>query len=162
MKKTLILCAVFALALGVTAGVTACDSADAAAKKTSADGKCCPDAAAKAAYDKTYEDSGCSKTAQAAANDAMASAAYKNTYADSGCAKSATKAAYAAVQESTGCSKSATAAATHAAKQAAYDSTYAAKNCAKSATKAADEAASMAAAVVAENTEAPASDESAS
>ena len=62
MKKTLIICAVFALALGVTAGVTACDAADAAAKaitdKAAVDLKAAQDKAtadalaAKAAFEK--------------------------------------------------------------------------------------------------------------
>ena len=111
MKKTLLICAVAILALGLTGTVVACDKDAAGAKTADAKEGCCPKAAAKAAYDASLADSGCAKTAQKAANDAMATAAYKNTYAETGCSKSATKAAYAAVQEASGCSKSATSAA---------------------------------------------------
>ena len=81
MKKTLMICAVVVLALGVVAGVSAdggeknCDksaeaaktsgcSKDAEASKAKAEGGCCPSSAAKAAYDKAYEATGCEENCQ--------------------------------------------------------------------------------------------------
>ncbi len=149
MKKTLLIITVLTLALGVTSGVTACDKTEAGAKAATGN---CPKAAAKAAYDETYEATGCSKTAQSAANVAMATTAYTKTLAETGCSKSAAKAAYDAVYEATKCSKSATAAATEAAKKVTYDETYAKTSCSMTAGKAAEEAAEKTEALLASGT----------
>ncbi|MCD4748825.1 MAG: hypothetical protein K8R59_05565 [Thermoanaerobaculales bacterium] len=153
MKKTFLICAAAMIVLGAATGVFACGEKANAAKSVDGSSACCPEAAAKAAYDKAYTESGCAKTAKGAAQTAMASATYKNTFAETGCSKTATKAAYDAVNKETGCSKTAVSAATAAARQAAYDATYATSSCAKSSGAAAEEAEKAAGALLASTTD---------
>lgn len=151
MKTLLSSLAVLILGIASFAGALPCDGKDAKAKgncplaekRTDNSMKdCTADCrkAAKAAYEETLEKTGCTKSAQAAANVAMAKTAYHASFEAKHCSKSATRAAYEAVYKATGCSKSANAAATQAARELTYEETLAATGCSKSAGAAAEEA----------------------
>ena len=110
---------------------TACDGKD--AKQVSNQGASCSTSAAKAAYAKALDETGCSKTAQKAYNDKLAENVYAKSYADTGCSKTAKQAAYNAVYDKAGCEKTANASATHAVAHASYNETLAKTGCEKSA-----------------------------
>jgi hypothetical protein len=136
MKKTMMVLGVLLCATLLVNPAMACDGKD--AKQASNEGATCSKSAAKAAYAKSLEETGCEKTAQAAYKNTLAENVYAKSYADTSCSKTAQKAAYDAVYADTSCSKSASAAATHAVAKASYDETLANTSCAKSAQAAYD------------------------
>ena len=131
MKKTMMVLGVVLCATLLVSPAVACDGKD--AKKVGNEGASCSTSAAKAAYAKTLEATGCEKTAQNAYNNTLAENVYAKSYADNGCSKTAQKAAYAAVYDKAGCDKTATASATHAVAQASYNETLANTGCEKTA-----------------------------
>ena len=131
MKKTMIVLGVVLCTTLLVNPALACDGKD--AKSVSNDGATCSKSAAKAAYAKAIEESGCEKTAQTAYKNTLAENVYAKSYAETSCSKTAEKAAYAAVYSETSCEKSSQTAATHAVAQASYDATYAKTGCEKTA-----------------------------
>ena len=136
MRKTVMVLGVLLCATLLVNPAMACDGKD--AKQASNEGGACSKSAAKAAYAKTLDETGCEKTAQTAYKNTLAENVYAKSYADTSCSKTAQKAAYDAVYTETSCSKSATAAATHAVAKASYDETLAKTSCSKSAQAAYD------------------------
>jgi hypothetical protein len=131
MKKVMM---VLGVALCATLLVTPAMAGDCeASKKASNEGASCSTSAAKAAYTKTLDETGCEKTAQKAYNNTLAENVYAKSYANTSCSKTAEKAAYDAVYDKAGCEKTATASATHAVAQASYNDTLAKTGCEKSA-----------------------------
>ncbi|MCG6948856.1 MAG: hypothetical protein LJE93_08090 [Acidobacteria bacterium] len=98
-----------------------------------AEGVSCSKSAAKAAYAKALEETGCENTARAAYNNTLAENTYAQSFAATGCSKTAQKASYEAVYASTSCEKTSQVAATHAVAQATYDATLAKTGCEKTA-----------------------------
>ena len=131
MKKTIMVLGVALCATLLVSPATACDGKD--AKQVSNQETSCSSSAAKAAYAKTLEETGCEKTAQKAYNNTLAENVYATSYANTSCSKTAEKAAYEAVYDKAGCEKTATASATHAVAQASYNDTLAKTGCEKSA-----------------------------
>jgi hypothetical protein len=131
MKKTMIVLGVVLCATLLVNPALACDGKD--AKQASNDGATCSKSAAKAAYAKSLEETGCEKTAKTAYKNTLAENVYAKSYAETSCSKTAEKAAYAAVYAETSCEKSSQSAATHAVAKASYDATYAKTGCAKTA-----------------------------
>ncbi len=136
MKKTMMVLGVLLCATLLVNPAMACDGKD--AKQANNEGATCSKSAAKAAYAKTLDETGCEKTAQTAYKNTLAENVYAKSYADTGCSKTAQKAAYDAVYTETSCSKSASAAVTHAVAKASYDETLAKTSCSKSAQAAYD------------------------
>ena len=97
------------------------------------DGSSCSISAAKAAYAKAIDETGCEKTAKTAYNNTVAEHAYTKSYAASSCSKTAEKAAYAAVYSESSCDVTSKTAATHAVAKASYDTTLAKTGCEKTA-----------------------------
>lgn len=97
------------------------------------DGSSCSISAAKAAYAKAIDETGCETTAKTAYNNTVAEHAYAKSYAASSCTKTAEKAAYAAVYSESSCDVSSKAAATHAVAKSSYDATLAKTGCEKTA-----------------------------
>ncbi len=146
MKKTMMACGVVLCAALLVSPAMANDCskdkqvsndgsscAKTAALHASGEHGSCSKSAAKAAYAKALEETGCEKTATAAYNNTLAENTYAQSYAATGCSKTAQKAAYAAVYASTSCEKTSQAAATHAVAQASYDETLAKTGCEKTA-----------------------------
>jgi len=131
MKKTMIVLGVALCATLLVNPALACDGKE--AKNASNDGASCSKSAAKAAYAKAIEESGCEKTAQTAYKNTLAENVYAKSYAETSCSKTAEKAAYAAIYAETSCETSSKTAATHAVAQASYDATYAKTGCDKTA-----------------------------
>jgi hypothetical protein len=123
-------CSKTAAAQASNEGAT-CSKSDAV--KASNEGATCSKSAAKAAYAKTLEATGCEKTAQTAYKNTLAENVYAKSYAETSCSKTAEKTAYAAVYAETSCEKSSQTAATHAVAQASYNATYAKTGCEKTA-----------------------------
>jgi len=131
MKKTILVLGVVLCATLLVNPAIACDGKD--SKQASNEGAMCSKSAAKAAYAKALEESGCEKTAQTAYKNTLAENAYAKSYAETGCSRTAQKAAYETVYAETSCAKSSTDAATHAVAKASYDETLAKTGCAKTA-----------------------------
>jgi hypothetical protein len=151
MRKTLMVLGVASCATLLVNSALACDGekarqasnegascAKSAAVQANYDGASCAKSAAKAAYDKSFEETGCEKSAQTEYRNTLAENAYTKSYAETSCGKTALKAAYETVYAETGCEKSSRAAATHAVAKASYDATYAKTGCAKTAQAAYD------------------------
>jgi hypothetical protein len=119
-----------------TEGATCSRSAEVQA---SYEGTTCSKSAAKVAYAKALEETGCEKTAKDAYNNTLAERAYSKSYAETSCSRTAEKAAYEAVYASSSCQKTSQSAATHAVAKASYDATYAKTGCAKTSQAAYDE-----------------------
>ena len=101
MKKTMIVLGVVLCATLLVNPALACDGKE--AKNASNEGATCSKSAAKAAYAKTLEETGCEKTAQNAYKNTLAENVYAKSYAETGCEKTA-QAAYASITKTAGAS----------------------------------------------------------